>query len=203
MKYDSKANQDKNSKPKQGKNCDEMTNKKKEDSAIAFLVVDNARAKDKGLGPTVESFKDLLWPHCKPIGKGCHSHGTYDVYEIINGNEEPPCDQYCEKVIIQTRSIMQTLVLMCELIHVPHDEKNAVRKVSENASSKLFKNFNIYSNDECPQNAFVAIKYCGHWFFIDSQDIYSKLIFSSILGVLSMAETGTTTGVPILTLPVR
>jgi hypothetical protein len=204
MKYDLKANKGKNSEPKQEKNCEEVTDKKDEGNQakpIAYLVVDNDRARDKGLEDTVRSFENLLWPNCP--SRVQDSNRTYEIIQIINGNEELPPDSYYKKIVIQTRSIMQTLVLMCELIDVPNDEKNTARPRFKNGSSELFKDFHIYSKDECPQNAFVAIRYCGHWFFIENTDIRSKIIFSSVLGVLSMAETATTTGVPILTLPVQ
>ncbi|MGA2223599.1 MAG: hypothetical protein ABSH41_04055 [Syntrophobacteraceae bacterium] len=189
---------------KQGENCEESTDKKDEGKpakAIAFLVLDNDRARREGLEDEVKSFKNLLWSNRPSEVEDLQKR--YEKYEIINGNEEPPLDPCCEKVIIQTRSILQTLVLMSGLIHVPNDEKNAARKGLQNASYELLKNFKIYSKDEHPQNAFVAIRYCGHWFFIDNGDIYSKIVFSSILGVFSMAETGTSTGVPVLTLPVQ
>ncbi|MGO8943168.1 MAG: hypothetical protein ACLQJ7_05790 [Syntrophobacteraceae bacterium] len=234
MKSDSNAKQGKNREAQQGKKCNEVTAKKKDEGAIAFLVVDNARAKHVGLESEVRCLKCLLGFHSKPLGKGCpDSQGGYNTYEIINGNEEPPSDPCCEKVIIRTRSIMQTLVLMSELIDVPKDENNTPRKGLKNPSNAsnasnasndcndcsasnasypfdpsdpscgLFKTFHICCQDVCPQNTFVSIKYCGHWFYIDNRDILSKITFSSILGVLSMAETGTTTGVPILTLPVQ
>ncbi|SPF40083.1 exported hypothetical protein [Syntrophobacter sp. SbD1] len=178
---------------------------KSKDCAIEHL---NSCAEPVSLEEKVKRFKDLLFREENGYKQG-DSHGNkcagqYECYEIINGNEELPSDQFCGKIIIQTRSILQTLVLMSGLIEVKDDEKNAARRgLEENPSYESLKNFKIKSDGQRPSNAFVAIKYCGHWFYIDNSDIYSKIVFSSILGVLSMAETGTSGGVPILTLPVQ
>jgi hypothetical protein len=113
--------------------------------------------------------------------------------------------------------------MVSKLIHVPKediDTKMAGKGLTESGPEKEeamelakegfpgdpggpFTRLNIHSAPERPEDAFVAINYCGRWFYIKNTDIASKIIFSSILGVLSMAETGTSQGVPILTLPVQ
>jgi len=152
-----------------------------------------------------------------------HSNRGYEVYEIINANEQLPFDPYCKKIFVRTRSVLQTLAMVSKLIHVPKediDTKMAGKGLTESGPEKEeamelakegfpgdpggpFTRLNIHSAPERPEDAFVAINYCGRWFYIKNTDIASKIIFSSILGVLSMAETGTSQGVPILTLPVQ
>ena len=128
----------------------------------------------------------------------------WEIYGIYDGNEEPPCDSQCRKIFIQTRSILQILVIMSLGIELPPDCECMPRVVETKLPEEQpIRNFKVHSSKEYPRNAFVAVKYCGTWYYIDNRDFNSKIIFSSILGVLSMAEPNTSAGVPILTLPVQ
>ncbi|MFZ4537595.1 hypothetical protein [Propionivibrio sp.] len=62
---------------------------------------------------------------------------------------------------------------------------------------------NIYSATEPPANAFVAVQYSQHWFWIDNRDYRSKSLFSFILLLTSLAETGVTPQAPVITVPVN
>lgn len=253
-------------KPKQGKSCEEGTDKKKEDkedSAVGLLVVDNARAKEKKLEKELGDFKKLLWPkyalekegmwrdlyknkcrkcHEDPskfqtcdlqkmtetftcVHSGIHkidkiksselkeitsflkhSSEGYEVYKIIDANQKLPLDPYCEKIVMQTRSTLQALIVLSELIDVPRDHINEHRakEIADKDKEPVLKDkLTIKNLKERPRDAYVAIKHCGFWFYIDDKDLSSKDIFSGTEGILSMAEKTTTQGVPILTLPVQ
>ena len=59
----------------------------------------------------------------------------------------------------------------------------------------------IHSARETPSEAFVAVRYQGHWFWIDNRDFRSKGIFSFLLLLTSLAETGIASQAPVLTVP--
>lgn len=59
----------------------------------------------------------------------------------------------------------------------------------------------IRSGAEPPVDAFVAVHYSQHWFWIDNRDFRSKSIFSFILLLMSLAETGVAPQAPVLTVP--
>jgi hypothetical protein len=60
---------------------------------------------------------------------------------------------------------------------------------------------NIHSSEEPPTNVFVAVRYSDHWFWIDNRDFRSKSIFSFLLLLTSLAETGVTPQAPVITVP--
>jgi hypothetical protein len=60
---------------------------------------------------------------------------------------------------------------------------------------------NIHSGAEPPANAFVAVRYNRHWFWIDNRDFRSKGIFSFLLLLTSLAETGVAPQAPVITVP--
>lgn len=57
----------------------------------------------------------------------------------------------------------------------------------------------IYSGSEKPEDTYAAIEYRGHWFWIDDKDFQSKRVFTFLMIMLSLAETGSTPAAPLLT----
>lgn len=50
-------------------------------------------------------------------------------------------------------------------------------------------------------DAFVAVPYHGYWFWIDDRDLPSKRMFSFIMFIFTLVETGGKEGAPIVTIP--
>jgi hypothetical protein len=59
----------------------------------------------------------------------------------------------------------------------------------------------IHSGTEPPAKAFVAVHYNGHWFWIDNRDFRSKGIFTFLLLLTSLAQTGVVPQAPVITVP--
>jgi len=60
----------------------------------------------------------------------------------------------------------------------------------------------VKSGSEKPDDAFATVRYRDHWFWIDHQDLESKRVFSFLMILFSLAESGTPKQVPIVTIPV-
>jgi hypothetical protein len=56
---------------------------------------------------------------------------------------------------------------------------------------------------ECPDDAFAAVEYRGHWFWIDDRDLRSKRALSLLMLFFSLTETGGAPGAPLVTIPVN
>jgi hypothetical protein len=52
-----------------------------------------------------------------------------------------------------------------------------------------------------PDDAYAAAQYRGHWFWIDDRDVPSKRLFSFLMMLFSLAETGGHPNLPVLTIP--
>ncbi|MCD6174426.1 MAG: hypothetical protein J7K65_01490 [Planctomycetes bacterium] len=59
----------------------------------------------------------------------------------------------------------------------------------------------VQSTKEAPTDAFVTVQYRGYWFWIDDKDFQSKKVFSFLMFLFSLAETGTPPQAPVLTIP--
>jgi hypothetical protein len=85
-----------------------------------------------------------------------------------------------------------------------HIEENrassGVREMVEDIE-KARSRVQIQSSKTKPDDAFIAVKYRGHWFYIDDRDFRSKRMFSLLLFFFTLAETGAPEKAPILTIP--
>ncbi|MGH7122075.1 MAG: hypothetical protein ACREFP_24290 [Acetobacteraceae bacterium] len=59
----------------------------------------------------------------------------------------------------------------------------------------------ILSGDLAPEDAFVAVRYGGRWFWIANSDIRSKSVFGVLILLFSIAETGVQGATPVVTIP--
>ncbi|MGA8571545.1 MAG: hypothetical protein ACLP7A_12835 [Desulfobaccales bacterium] len=181
------------------------TDKNKEEKKVAgFLVVDNYRANEIGAKARVEidALKKLLWPNASPQGIQ-NANGRYEVYKIIDGNQYPlQPDPKCDKIFLQSRSVLGVLLVLSDLIQVPQEDLNTKAKLVTPDEKEQLIDLKINCSNEPPREAFVSIKYQGHWFYIDDNDYKSKVVFSCTQGILSMSET-TPSQTPVLTLPVE
>lgn len=59
----------------------------------------------------------------------------------------------------------------------------------------------IRSGGDKPIDAYAVVRYRDYWFWIDDTDLRSKSAFTFLLVLLSLAETGTTPQVPVITVP--
>lgn len=110
------------------------------------------------------------------------------------------------EIAILSRSILEIIIDLSSYIEVPnaHVEEKRVNptQVEESAqggpSRPLIR---IHSSREKPSDAFAAVPYHGYWFFIDDRDLPSKSIFSFIMFIFTLVETGGKEGAPIVTIP--
>jgi hypothetical protein len=61
----------------------------------------------------------------------------------------------------------------------------------------------VSSAAERPREAFAAVRYRDHWFSIDDRDIPSKRMFTFLMFIFTLVETGGKEGAPVLTIPTQ
>jgi hypothetical protein len=59
----------------------------------------------------------------------------------------------------------------------------------------------IHSSPDKPADAFIAVPYRTYWFWIDDRDLRSKSLFSFLMFIFSLTETGGKEGAPVITVP--
>jgi len=103
--------------------------------------------------------------------------------------------------------MLQVMIDLASTIEVPTEhvaDKRVLPTFREKASdgrtiSPLVK---VQSSPKRPRDAFVTVPFRDHWFWIDDKDVLSKNVFSFLMFIFTLTETGGKEGVPIVTIPV-
>lgn len=112
-----------------------------------------------------------------------------------------------KEVAVLTRSILHLMQTLASQIEVPAEDLIQTRAVPgwESAAEKpgATRLVNIRSASSRPADAFVAIDYRGHWFWIDDSDLKSKRVFAFMMMLFTLAETGEKENLPLITIPAQ
>ena len=111
-----------------------------------------------------------------------------------------------KEIAILTRSIIEVISDLASYIEVPDvhvTEKRVNQTIADNSVSDtpLRPLIQTHSSHEKPADAFVAVPYRDYWFWIDDRDLPSKRMFSFLMFVFTLVETGGKEGAPIVTIP--
>jgi hypothetical protein len=136
----------------------------------------------------------------KMLGLNPKSREFRVVYGSIASNDK--------EIAILTRSVLQVILNLASCIEVPEThvaEKRVIPSLTEKTASgsPVPPIMRIRSSSEKPEDAFVAVPYRNHWFWIDDKDLGSKGLFSFLMFILNLVDTGVKEGAPVVTIPTR
>ena len=111
-----------------------------------------------------------------------------------------------KEIAILSRSMLEIIIDLASTIEVPavHVEEKRVNPTMPEETvqgAPVPPLIGIHSSAEKPGDAFIAIPYRGHWFWIDDRDLRSKSLFTFLMFIFSLTETGGKEGAPIITVP--
>jgi len=112
-----------------------------------------------------------------------------------------------KEIAILSRSMLQIIIDLASVIEVPEihvTEKRVSPTMRDQApeGTPVPPLVRIHSSPYRPGDAFVAIPYRDHWFWIDDRDLVSKGMFSFLMFIFTLTETGEKEGAPIVTIPI-
>ncbi|MCK5477653.1 MAG: hypothetical protein KAI44_01940 [Methylococcales bacterium] len=104
------------------------------------------------------------------------------------------------EIAMLTRSMLNIMLDLATKIDVPpeHVEKGSTVPSFDQSKGQLMT---VRASKEKPENAFVAVEYKDHWFWIEDEDFLSKRTFAFVMILFSLTETGERGNLPIVTIP--
>ncbi len=111
-----------------------------------------------------------------------------------------------DEIAILTRSAIQIMMEIASYIEVPkeHLERNLTQQtaaVQTDIEAELIPLINIKSGTQRPADPFVAVRYADYWFWIEAEAFASKRVFTFLMLILMLSETGQGGTLPVLTIP--
>lgn len=111
-----------------------------------------------------------------------------------------------KEIAILSRSMLEIIIDLASSIEVPavHVEEKRVNSTmpEENVQGiPVPPLIRIHSSPNKPDDAFIAVPYRDHWFWINDRDLRSKSLFSFLMFIFSLTETGGKEAAPIITVP--
>jgi hypothetical protein len=105
------------------------------------------------------------------------------------------------EIAIQTRSIFEIMVELSARVQPPpeHLRRGYVSAVDTEGADVEFR---VQSGTTKPDDAYTAVRYLDHWFWIAQNDESSKVDFVFLMLLFSLVETREGQTAPIVTVPV-
>ena len=108
------------------------------------------------------------------------------------------------EVAMVTRSMFEVLLELAAAVDVPavHVQEQRVlpMRAGEGKGAEVKPLVNIRSGAKAPDDAYAAIPYKGYWFWIDDRDIPSKRLFTFLMILFSLSESGEGQAAPLVTI---
>jgi hypothetical protein len=112
------------------------------------------------------------------------------------------------EIAMLSRSVLEILIDLASYIDVPpvHVEEKRVFAsfVDEDGEGRTVPpliRIHSSSSVEKPAEALVAVPYRGYWYWIDDRDMASKSMFTFLMYIFTLTETGGKDNTPVVTIP--
>jgi hypothetical protein len=164
--------------------------KKSGDQVTSLLVF------SKKLNPEIEAERDDVR---NILGLDPKAEEFSVVYGSVAANDH--------EIAMLTRSVLEILSDLSSYIDVPAANVEQKRTFPSPAPESVNGVpipllIRILSSSQRPDDAFAAVPYGQDWYWIDDKDFASKRLFSFIMFLFTLTDTGDKQGAPIITIPV-
>jgi len=110
------------------------------------------------------------------------------------------------ELAVNSRSMLQILSAFASYVEVPAahlEDGSAVPPLPVAAGQRSGNVVRIHSGTEEPVNAYAAVRYSDHWFWIDNGDWQTKRALTAVMFFFTLADTGAGENLPLVTIPAQ
>ena len=110
------------------------------------------------------------------------------------------------ELTVNSRSMLQIMSAFASYLDVPAADLKAHRALpafESTAPDNRQDTVRIHSGKDKPANAFVAVQYRNQWFWIDDGDWQTKRALTAVMFFFTLAETGSSDKLPLITIPAQ
>ena len=112
-----------------------------------------------------------------------------------------------KELAILTRSLLHIMNTMAAQVEVPAEHVTEGRATpgfaSDGQAAERERLVRIRSSKDKPADAYVAVRYRDHWFWIDDRDLKTKRAFAFMMMLFTLSETGEKENLPLITIPAQ
>jgi len=110
------------------------------------------------------------------------------------------------ELAVNSRSMLQIMQAFASYLDVPEahlKDHSATPSFENTAAESRQSKVRIHSGKEKPANAFAAVHYRNHWFWVDEGDWQTKRALTAVMFFFTLADTGATEKLPLITIPAQ
>lgn len=109
------------------------------------------------------------------------------------------------EIAVLTRSMLEIMVEYGVGIDVPDADRTEGRALPTLVAvgAPTSQLVHVLSGPSAPANAYAAVPYRGRWYWVADRDLTSKMRFTLLMILSSLAETGVAPVMPVITVPSR
>jgi hypothetical protein len=150
----------------------------------------------KNPNPAIDAKRDDLR---KLLGLDPKAEEFDVVYGSVAANDH--------EIALLTRSVLEIITDLSSYIDVPAANVEQ-KRTFPSPEPEIFNGapvpalIRVLSSSQKPDDAYAAVPYRQEWYWIDDKDFASKRLFSFIMFLFTLTDTGVKQGAPIVTIPV-
>jgi hypothetical protein len=95
------------------------------------------------------------------------------------------------------------MMALATYVEVPKEDVEQKRTVPMPEPTEAKPLLRVHCSQQKPDDAFVAIQYRNHWFWVDDRDWNSKRTLTTMLFLFTLSNTGGQENAPVLTIPTQ
>jgi 3'-phosphoadenosine 5'-phosphosulfate sulfotransferase len=110
------------------------------------------------------------------------------------------------ELTVNSRSMLQIMGALASYVEIPDahlQDRSATPAFVDVTGQSQVRRARIRSGKERPEQAYATVRYRDHWYWVDESDAMTKRAFTAVMFFFTLADTGTSERLPLITIPAQ